>query len=90
MLFSISREKLIQSFDMLFAELIRFKRLEGKDVNKHHEEELAKVLESFGFTDPSISTLDYTPSFNGYDVIIDTSKIDSKGAVSILKKYEGS
>ncbi len=81
-LFSITREELTNNFNILFDDWVR---LGGSNIGQR-DEELTKVLEAFGFTDPSVKTLNYTPRFNGYDAIIDTSVVDSKGAAKILRK----
>ncbi len=78
-LFSITRDQLIENFDKLFEDWMT---LGDEDVSSRRGEELAKTLEAFGFTDPSITSLDYTPRFKGYDAIIDTSATDSIGGGS--------
>lgn len=82
-LFSITRQQLIGNFDKLFED---WKVLGKADVSDRYDEELAKVLKAFGFNNPSIQSVDYTPRFKGYDAVIDTSVTDPATSARILRK----
>lgn len=85
-LFSITRQQLIENFNKLFED---WKVLGNADVSDKYDEELAKVLQAFGFNDPSIQSIDYTPRFKGYDAVIDTSVIDPATSTRILNNKVG-
>jgi hypothetical protein len=81
-IFSLSRKQLIANFNRLIEDWTA-RTPPGED-KPNYEENLAKILEAFGFKDPSIVKLSYTPCFKGYDAIIDTSVINSHTAAKIL------
>lgn len=82
-LFSITRQQLTENFNKLFED---WKVLGNADVSDKYDEELAKVLKAFGFNDPSIQSIDYTPRFKGYDAVIDTSVTNPVTSARILRK----
>lgn len=82
-LFTITRQQLIENFDKLFED---WKVLGNVDVSDKYYEELKKVINAFGFSDPSIQSINYTPRFKEYDAIIDTSITDPATSARILQK----
>lgn len=80
-LFTITRRQLIENFNKLFED---WNSLGNVDVRDKYDEELAKALKAFGFIDPSIQSIDFTPRFKGYDAIIDTSVTNPVTSARIL------
>ncbi|OGN62126.1 MAG: hypothetical protein A3F09_02825 [Chlamydiae bacterium RIFCSPHIGHO2_12_FULL_49_11] len=81
-LFSITRKQLIEAFNVLFEEGAKI--IHASYSAGEREERLDKVMRALGFINSSIKELHYTPRFNGYDYVIDTSVTDVRGAATIL------
>ena len=77
------------NFDYAFKEKLIAASLEEKEsILREKENGKNALLNTFGFTNPSINEVKLTPRFKGYDYLIDTSQLLPHQTAHILSSTD--